>query len=74
MSDIKTNLYIEDANEYAKLPNQFKSQLNIQATYREEDFSIEGCSLLPKNLEIGIELTDLVLGIIKTVLQNEIIF
>lgn len=73
LSHIKANIYIEDATEYTKLPNQFKSQLNIQATYRGENFSIEECCLLPKNSEIGIELTDLILGIIKTILQNDII-
>lgn len=72
-TNISGDIFIEDATEYHNFPDKFKEQLNNQATYRGENFSIENCVLLAKNSEIGIELTDLLLGVIKTILQNQIL-
>ncbi|WP_187115113.1 DUF3800 domain-containing protein [Clostridium tyrobutyricum] len=71
-SNISANLFIEDATEYhkVKLSDKIKEQLNIQAMYRSENFSISDCDYKSKNVEIGVELTDLILGIIRTIILN----
>ncbi|MBV4416528.1 hypothetical protein [Clostridium tyrobutyricum] len=64
-SNISANLFIEDATEYhkVKLSDKIKEQLNIQAMYRSENFSILDCDYKSKNVEIGVGLTDLILEI-----------
>lgn len=70
---VKTDIKIEYSNEYetAKLPHLIKDQLNFQALYRGEQFSVTYSQLVHKYQEIGIELTDLVLGIIRTIILNK---
>jgi hypothetical protein len=70
---METDIYIEDSTEYRafKLNEVIKDQLNIQALYRGEQYVVENSSLVPKNVEIGVELTDLLLGIIRTVIENK---
>lgn len=71
-SNINAELFIENATEYSKrdLSNKIQEQLNIQAIYRGEIFTIKNCEYKTKNTEIGVELTDLILGIIRTIIIN----
>lgn len=45
-------------------------QLNIQSLYRGERYRISEVDYLPKRQEFGIEFIDIMLGIIRTVIQN----
>lgn len=47
-------------------------QLNIQSLYRGERYRISEVDYLPKRQEYGIEFIDIMLGIIRTVIQNNI--
>lgn len=69
---LNTNIYIEYSTEYEKneLSKTIKRQLNIQSIYRGKNFKIISCDYRKKNTEIGVELTDLILGIIRTIIKN----
>lgn len=68
-----TDVYVEDASEYREfqLDSLIKEQLNIQSLYRGENYLVTESRLIPKGLEIGVELTDLLLGIVRTILLNK---
>lgn len=68
---IDATIYMEYASEYKKFPEIFKKQLNTQSLYRGERFNIEKCLLVPKNEQIGVELCDIILGIIRVILDFE---
>lgn len=69
---IETDIYIEDASEYTKfqLQDLVKEQLNTQSLYRSEQYIVTGSQLVPKGEEIGVELTDLLLGVIRNIILN----
>ncbi|MFD1736078.1 DUF3800 domain-containing protein [Bacillus salitolerans] len=69
---IKANIYIEEATKYTKLnlPQRMIEQLNTQSLYRGEQYSVLNCELEPKGKRIGLELVDLLLGIIRTIITN----
>ena len=69
--NIEANIFMEEATEYKNFPKKFKEQLNIQSLYRGEKFKIQNCSMVPKYTEIGVEFVDIVLGIIRTILNFE---
>lgn len=69
--NIEADIYMEKATEYEGFPEKFKEQLNIQATYRSESYKINNCLPVPKNTEIGVEFTDIMLGIIRIIIQNK---
>lgn len=71
LMNINADIFMEDANEYKDFPKMFKTQLNTQALYRGEKFKINNCCQVPKYTEIGVELTDILLGIIRIILQFE---
>lgn len=68
----EAKLYIEESTEYRikELHKLIKEQLNVQALYRNDAFKIGKSGLYPKNKEIGIEITDLLLGIISLIIRN----
>lgn len=70
---IKADVHIEHSTEYEenKLHQIVKEQLNVQSLYRGEQFQIENSNLIPKKQEIGVEATDLILGIVRTILTNQ---
>jgi hypothetical protein len=70
---IRTDIFIEHSSEYETLGlhNVVKEQLNTQALYRGEHYIVEKSNLTPKGNEIGVELTDLLIGIIRTIIKNE---
>lgn len=72
-TEIQTTIYIENATEYKSknLSEKIVEQLNIQSTYRGENFKIKKCEYKSKNEEIGIEITDILLGIIRSILEND---
>lgn len=63
---------IEFANEYKtlELAKNMKEQLNIHSLYRGESFIVKACTYRKKGEEIGVELTDILLGIVRTILEN----
>lgn len=71
-TNIETDIYIEDSTEYQSfnLHEGIKEQLNIQSLYRNEQYVVKNSVLVPKGQEIGVELTDLLLGIIRTIISN----
>ncbi|MCS6112581.1 DUF3800 domain-containing protein [Clostridium botulinum] len=74
-SDISINadIFIEKATEYdkRKLKQNIPHQLNIQAIYRGENYRIKNCYYKEKNEEIGVELVDIILGIVRTIILNK---
>jgi hypothetical protein len=84
--DIEAEVLIEQATEYEnlnlfqlkdkhnvklKLDDLAKDLLNIQALYRGENYVISDCRLVPKGQEIGVEMTDMLLGVVRTILENK---
>lgn len=73
--NIAINAYIniEEATEYKdiQLHETIKEQLNVQSTYRGEQFRVVESCLITKGREIGLELTDLLLGFVRTIILNE---
>lgn len=69
---ITSTIYVERANEYIRLQlaEKLMSQLNMHALYRGESFVVQDCLYRSKGEEIGVELTDLLLGIFRTILEN----
>ena len=67
---INVEIFMENATEYNDFPKLFKDQLNVQATYRNENYEVKECKLVPKNNEIGVEFTDLLLGIIRIIIST----
>ncbi|RKJ72204.1 hypothetical protein D7X33_21635 [Butyricicoccus sp. 1XD8-22] len=59
-----------EAKEY-DLKVEMLHQLNIQSIYRNENFKVSKVDYLTKQSSYGIELTDLLLGIVRTIIQNE---
>ncbi|WP_027409330.1 DUF3800 domain-containing protein [Anoxybacteroides tepidamans] len=72
---VKSRIFIEHSRRFSdfKLDERILEQLNIQSMYRGEQFSVLECTLIPKRQEIGIELTDLLLGVIRQIIKNEIV-
>lgn len=69
--NIKADLFIEKAKEYEekiKLHENIITTLNDQAIYRGEKFLINSFQYKNKNEEIGVEITDLLLGIIRNIM------
>ncbi|MEM5595040.1 hypothetical protein AAHH67_31165 [Niallia circulans] len=71
--DITTDIYIEDSTEYKsfQLNDLIKEQLNIQSLYRGEHYVVLTSQLVPKGEEIGVEITDLLLGVIRNIIENK---
>ena len=70
---IGAELIIEEANSYKQRQLEIKlaKQLNIQSIYRGEQYNIDDFRYETKNKEIGVELTDILLGIIRTIIMNK---
>ncbi|MGM7637610.1 DUF3800 domain-containing protein [Bacillus sp. Hm123] len=71
--DLTADIYIEDATEYQsfQLDNLIKEQLNIHSLYRAEHYAVSSSQLVPKAQEIGVEITDLLLGVIRNIIENK---
>lgn len=69
---INVDIFIESETTYIKdkLYENIKKQLNTQAIYRGKNFNIIKSEYKFKNEFIGIELIDLLIGIIKRILED----
>ncbi|MEC2074277.1 hypothetical protein [Alkalihalophilus marmarensis] len=74
LSSINAQIIIEEATEYKKpnvnLKEQLPKQLNIQAIYRGENFKIIHSRYASKGTEVGLESTDILLGMVRTIVTN----
>lgn len=72
-SRLAADIYIEHANEYEKLrlAETVKAQLNSQSIYRGEPYMVLHSAYRSKGEEIGVELTDLLVGIVRTIIENK---
>jgi len=59
-----------EAKEY-DLKIEMLRQLNIQSIYRSENFKVSKVEYLTKKSSFGIELTDLLLGMVRTIILND---
>ncbi|MGZ4106901.1 MAG: DUF3800 domain-containing protein [Tumebacillaceae bacterium] len=69
---INADVIIERAEEYAdfELPKFIETQLNTQSLYRGENYRVSKIELKSKGQEIGLELTDILLGMMRTIINN----
>lgn len=72
---VNADVFIEHDHTYEAKNYDLKvdmlRQLNIQSIYRGENFRVNSVSYLPKKSTYGIEVTDLLLGIVRTIILNE---
>ncbi|MGN8845211.1 DUF3800 domain-containing protein [Niallia sp. HCP3S3_B10] len=70
---IKTDIYIEKEGKYEKydLEKRLRENLNTQSLYRAEQFWVTDCQMVSKGEMIGVELVDLLLGIIRLIINNK---
>lgn len=70
--DIKADIYVEDADMYRsiELHKNLLNEMNRQSLYRGTHFTINKFEYKHKNEEIGVELTDVILGIIRNIIDN----
>lgn len=67
-----SDIVIEEASEYKKyVQDVVENHLNVQAMYRGESFKVNSCLLKPKGKDVGLEITDLILGIVRFIIKNE---
>lgn len=70
--NIEADIIIEQATEYQEyVKDLVEKHLNIQALYRSENFTINSCCQKAKGTEIGLEITDLILGIVRFIIKND---
>lgn len=70
--DVEADVVIEQATEYQSYVEELvEKHLNVQALYRGENFKINTCKQKPKGVDIGLEITDLILGIVRFIIKNE---
>ncbi|MEG6533703.1 DUF3800 domain-containing protein [Caldibacillus thermoamylovorans] len=70
---IKTKIFIEKEGKYEKydLETRLMENLNTQSLYRAEQFWVTNCQMVTKGEMIGVELVDLLLGIIRLIISNK---
>lgn len=68
----KADIVIEESSEYKKYLEETKARddLNVQGIYRGENFVVDSLRLEGKGKEIGLEVTDLLLGIMRHIIRN----
>lgn len=70
--DSEAEVIIEKASEYERyVKDVVENHLNVQALYRGESFKVNSCELKSKGEDVGLEITDLVLGIVRFIIKNE---
>lgn len=70
LDPINANIYIEDSEEYRarNLGKNIKEQINTHALYRFDNFKIIKSKLVSKNQQIGIEFTDILIGMLRFII------
>lgn len=71
---IEAAVYVEHDNSYEKkkLKEKMLEQLNIQSLYRAERYCVRSVEYIEKQKEFGIEITDVLLGLVRTIIQNSV--
>lgn len=71
--DIHADIYVENATVYnsIKLHENLCKEMNRQSLYRGVNFTVDNFEYKYKNEEIGVELTDVILGIIRNIIDNK---
>lgn len=71
-TEVTAKVFIEASQEYYErnLARKLKNQLNTHFLYRFNNYRIETSALVPKNRQIGVELTDCLLGICSLIIKN----
>lgn len=71
--DINADIYVENATMYnsIKLHETLCKEMNRQSLYRGTNFTVDKFEYKHKNEEIGVELTDVILGIIRNIIDNK---
>lgn len=70
--EVDADIVIEKASEYKDYVGELvEKHLNVQALYRGENFKIKSFCQKEKGVEIGLEITDLLLGIVRFIIKNE---
>lgn len=68
----EAEVIIEKASEYERyVKDVVGNHLNVQALYRGESFKVNSCELKSKGEDVGLEITDLMLGIVRFIIKNE---
>lgn len=69
-------IFIEESSEYKQLEldKKLKRQLNAQSLYRNDNFKVHKAGLYPKGKEIGIEMCDMLIGILGIIINNATMF
>ncbi|WP_251575835.1 hypothetical protein [Limosilactobacillus agrestimuris] len=70
LESIMANIYIENSEEYQarNLAINIKEQINTHALYRFDNFKIRKSNLVSKNQQIGVEFTDILIGILRYII------
>ncbi len=71
-TEVEADIYIEYSKEYEQraLDKLIKNQLNTHSLYRYDKFKVNKANLYMKNTHIGIEFTDVSLGVVRHILEN----
>ncbi|ODB74124.1 hypothetical protein [Bacillus velezensis] len=69
---VEADIFIDKATEYERigLKETILNTLNAHSLYRGEKFVAKDCFLYPKNTEIGLELIDVLLGLMRIIILN----
>lgn len=72
-TSVKAKIYIEDDTKYRtiNLKEKVTYGLNTQSTYRGERFEVAQVEYKGKNKIIGLELVDALMGIVKSIIEND---
>lgn len=71
-STLVADLSIENSSEYQsiQLNDVIKTQVNVHALYRSDLFMINKSKLVPKNKQIGLEFTDMLIGMTAFIMEH----
>ncbi len=72
-TSISASIYIEDDSVYRQigLTEKITERLNVQSTYRGENYKITSSKYKSKNKIIGLEIVDSLMGIVKSIIEND---
>lgn len=73
LESVYANIFIENSEEYKsrKLDIAVKKQINTHALYRFDNFKIQRSQLIPKNRQIGVEITDILIGMLRLIISYD---
>lgn len=72
LTGVEGTVYIENSDEYSSrnLAKRLKQRLNVHFLYRFDNFKVVSTSLVAKNQQIGVEFTDMLLGICHQIIKG----